>query len=129
MLTDIAVFNAAAASMTHATERHKLITSNVSNSDTPGYVGRDLKPFTLTDLPMGMNSTRAGHLNGASKDDPYAAGREPGLSLTPDETLNHNKISVEQELVKAADAQGQHAMASAVWQKSLDLLRMSVGKN
>ena len=129
MLTDISVFNAAAALMTYNNERQKLLTGNVANAATPGYVGRDMKPFTLTDLPLGMNATRSGHLNGTRADDPYAGGREVFKSFTSDETLNHNKVSVEQELAKAAENQGSHAMAAAIWQKSLDILRMTTGKN
>ncbi len=126
VLTDLKVFEGAAARMMHASERHKLITGNIANATTPNYVGHDLRAFRLTDMPLGMNATRSGHLGGV-QDDPYAALREPQVNKVFDETLNHNGVSVEQELTKAADALGSHAMASAVWQKSLDILRLSLG--
>jgi flagellar basal-body rod protein FlgB len=41
---------------------------------------------------------------------------------------NGNSVSLETEMVKAADTQREHDLALAVYGKSLDILRASLGR-
>lgn len=118
------LFDVASASMAHATKRHQIISSNIAHSDTPNYVGRDLKTFSLDDVDdyMRLKSTRPTHLNSSSSTDPYAGLKDPIKQSAFDETINNNQISVEEEVAKAAEAIAQHNLAMGIWQKSKSIM-------
>jgi flagellar basal-body rod protein FlgB len=127
MLENIGVFNAASARMSWSDKRHELITNNIAHADTPDYTGKDLKPFSLTD-PSGtpQKATRPTHLNFDSGTNPYLHN-EAGATMPFDETIDHNGVSVEEEVGKAAEAVSSHAFGAAVWTKSLSMLNLVLG--
>ena len=87
--------------------RHSLIASNIAHADTPNYIGKDLKDFTLNDDSVRMRATRMTHLNFEQSLDPYGGLKDPVKQYAFDETLNHNKISVEEEMAKSRRGSGQ----------------------
>lgn len=118
------IFNIASASMAHAGKRHQLIANNIAHADTPDYVGKDIKDFSLENIndDIKLNATRNTHFNIDDSLDPYSGLKNPIKQSAFDETINNNKISVEEEIAKAAEAIGQHNLASGVWRKSLSIL-------
>ena len=46
-LTDIPLFSMLRGRMGYLSERQKIISENVANSDTPGFKPHDLKPFSF----------------------------------------------------------------------------------
>ncbi|MEZ5772053.1 MAG: FlgB family protein [Defluviimonas denitrificans] len=110
----------------HAMQRQALIAENVANADTPGYRARDIPDFResyLSASPFGMNRTREGHLG--TPEPPFAGQVE---TQTAQMSPNGNSVSLETEMVKAADTQREHDLALAVYGKSLDILRASLGR-
>ncbi len=118
------IFDVASASMAHSAKRHQVISNNIAHSDTPNYVGRDLKTFSLDDVAEHVNlkATRETHLNFAKAMDPYSGLKDPIKQSAFDETLNDNKISVEEEIAKAAEATASHNLATGVWRKSMSIM-------
>jgi len=118
------LMDVASASMAHASKRHQVVSNNIAHSDTPNYVGRDLKEFSLDNVDdyMHLKATRTAHLNFDKNTDPYSGLKDPIKQTAFDETLNHNKISVEEEVAKAAEAIASHNLAMGVWQKSKSIL-------
>ena len=118
------LLDVASASMAHASKRHQVISNNIAHSDTPNYVGRDLKTFSLENVDdyMRLKSTRTSHLNAADGSDPYSGLKDPIKQSAFDETINNNQISVEEEVAKAAEAVAQHNLAMGVWQKSKSIM-------
>lgn len=121
MLKNLAVFDAASARMEHSSKRHSLIASNIAHVDTPRYVGKDLQNFTLNIDNLTQKATRPTHLNFNENQDKYSSLKEAITQESFDETWNKNKISVEEEMAKAAEAQSSYEFSSAVWKKSMDL--------
>ncbi len=110
----------------HAMQRQALIAENVANADTPGYHARDIPDFAQSyraASPFGMNRTREGHLGTSAPPFADAVG-----SQTAQMSPNGNSVSLETEMVKAADTQREHNLALAVYGKSLDILRASLGR-
>lgn len=118
------LFDVASASMAHATKRHQVISNNIAHSDTPNYIGHDLKEFSLDNVDdyMRLKATRTNHLNFSEMTDPYSGLKDPIKQSAFDETINNNKISVEEEVAKAAEAIAQHSLAMGIWQKSKGIL-------
>lgn len=118
------LFDVASASMAHATKRHQIISNNIAHSDTPNYVGRDLKTFSLDNVDdyMRLKATRTTHLNISETNDPYSGLKDPIKQAAFDETINNNQISVEEEIAKATEAVAQHNFAMGIWQKSKNIM-------
>lgn len=113
MSADLPILDVARAMARHAVARHTVIAGNVANADTPGYRARDLTPFDA------YAALRQG-----GKAEPPRAKVLRGLPVEP----GGNSVSVEDQMVRAAEATLQHKTALGIYRKSLDLLRMSLGK-
>ena len=126
MFENLDVFTISSAMAKHAGQRQALISQNVANADTPGYVARDLAAFETTyetNNSVGQRATRSGHLNGATMPGSGAVISQRG-SASPD----GNTVSIEQEMLKATDTIRQHDRALAIYKSALGILRTSLGR-
>ena len=127
MLEKPSVMAMAGAMSSHAAFRQGLIAENIANADTPGYRSKDAAAFSEafgSDPGPDLRVTRAGHVRGGSGGE----GRDiveivPG-HLSP----NGNGVSLEAEMVRAAEVRRDHDTALAVYRTSLDILRASLGR-
>lgn len=112
----------------YAAARQSAIAENVANADTPGYRARDLPAFSSIYREADaapLRATRPGHLGAAAGGVALAASvRIPGATLEP----NGNSVSLEAEMVKAAEVKRDHDLALAIYGKSLAILRASLGR-
>lgn len=118
----------ASALANHAAQRQFGIAQNVANADTPGYRSIDIEDFSQAfQAAKGsvLRQTRAGHVDQAPMPGLiFQSGINTGQGLSP----NGNSVSLEAEMVKAAETRKEHDMALAVYKKSLDILRASLGR-
>jgi flagellar basal-body rod protein FlgB len=122
------VLAVASALAAHASTRQSAIAQNVANADTPGYRAIDAGDFAQTfraTSAAGLRQTRAGHV-GLDMAPPAVSfsARSGAGHLSP----NGNSVSLETEMVKAAEVRREHDMALAIYRKSLDILRASLGR-
>ena len=124
MLKDLLVFSQSASLARHAGTRQALASENIANADTPGYRAKDIPDFELTQSTSSQRpyATRPGHAG----TDARSTFRARSIS-TESENPNGNEVSLESEMVRAAEAERSHDMAMTLYSKSLDLLRMSLG--
>lgn len=120
MFDNLEIFRTAQAMASHAAQRQALIARNVANADTPGYRARDLVPFSEIHANGDLRRTRPGHV---LPGDMEVEAARPG-ALSP----NGNNVSLETEMMMAAEASGAHERALAIYQASLDILRASLGR-
>ena len=128
MYDRLEIFQMASGLARHASARQANIAANVANADTPGYRARDLAPFSETyrasDNGTALRGTRAGHFD--SRDRGRAEFQvidRPGASAP-----NGNTVSLENEMMKAVEVRFQHETALSVYQTSLNILRISIGR-
>lgn len=111
----------------HASMRQSLVSRNVANANTPGYRPLDIGDFnaldTRTEFANSLKRTRAGHL-GKAEADGLSARAIADVTPKP----NGNAVSLETELVKAAEVRNRHQMALSVYGSTMDLLRASLGR-
>lgn len=126
MFGNIELFRLSQAMATHASTRLGVIAQNVANADTPGYRGQDIAAFTPdlggTQAPASMRQTRPGHISPLSQNSQVLVSQDAELSP------NGNSVSVEKELLKAAQVQSQHDRALAVYKSAMTILRTSIGR-
>ena len=113
MSHDLSIFKVASAMARHAAARHQTVAQNIANADTPGYQAKDIKSF---DAALAL------------RDGAQAAigDRHPmrGAVMSP----NGNSVALDQQLVMASESKMQHETALAIYKKSTDLLRLSLGR-
>jgi len=90
-------------------ERHLLISSNISNNDTPGYLAKDidfkgtLRAALGTGDSLALRTTHSGHI-GPSKSDIKGLHAEPFTE--PDAAKsNGNNVNIDKEMMKLAENQ------------------------
>jgi flagellar basal-body rod protein FlgB len=124
MLENLTLLDLASEAARHATARHRVIAENVANADTPGYRARDVKDFSsIVKESFTARTTRPGHAGFGGH---VAAAQTFELALPP--SPNGNTVNVEDQAVRAVQAQGQHALALAVYAKAIDILRLGLGR-
>jgi flagellar basal-body rod protein FlgB len=135
MLSGIDLFQVAGDRMRYLTERQTLIARNIANADTPGYKAQDLAPFTpvlasggttAADVsPVVLAQTSPVHL----QLEPDAVASQQPVATQADyggEKPNGNTVSVEEQMIKSADVSNAFAMASAVYAKSISIMKTAV---
>lgn len=124
MFQTLDVTHMAQALARHAAARQDLVAANVANADTPGYRARDLAGFDRVWSRPGLDlrQTRPGHLAAAQP----AAARPQTLDLPA--APNGNTVSLETEMVRAAEIRQQHDLALGVYSSVRDILRAARGR-
>jgi len=134
-LDQIPLFSMLKGRLGYVSQREKIIAQNVANSDTPGFVPKDLKPFTL---PAGVGGadgsqmvtptmTSAGHMSmGGQTAGPGAIATYSSTDAPDSEaTLDGNRVVLEDQMMKMTEARLDYDTAIGLYQKSLAMLRLA----
>lgn len=127
MFQSLQVFDASVAMAKNAGQRQAISAQNLANADTPGYRPLRLSKFTAqfeANGSLGIKSTRGGHIAGPPSGQQGDAKRAAQIS-----DPNGNGVSLENELMRAAEAKSDHTRALSIFQSSLKILRLSLGKS
>ncbi len=128
MFDKLEIFRMAIGMASHAAARQNVIAKNVANADTPGYRSQDISPFSAVyrenNGDVEMRATRPGHLSAPVTDQ---FGFTP-MTTTDPASPNGNSVSLETEMVRAAEVRQEHEMALSIYSASLNILRTSLGK-
>lgn len=128
MFEQLDIFKISSAMAVHAGQRQAVISQNVANSDTPGFVARDIPAFqTIYRSDENLSSqraTRSSHLHGVTDALDILEGAEIRAETAP----NGNSVSLETEMLKSVDAKRQHDRALAIYKSALGVLRTTIGK-
>lgn len=111
----------------HAAQRQRVIAANVANADTPGYRAQDLPDFAESAArapAIGLRATHAAHVAAGSWGSAGPHARPVGAEPSP----NGNSVSLEDEMVRAADARRQFDLSLTVMQSGMNLMRTAIGR-
>ena len=125
MFEKLEITRMAQALAAHAGTRMGVITQNVAHADSPGYKARDLPDFAKAYADQygeGLRVTRRGHLGTGG-----AAQLQPVVQRGAD-APNGNSVSIESEMVKAAEIRQQHDMALSIYRSTSDILKLALGR-
>lgn len=126
-LTDLPLLSQIKGRLGWLDERQRVIAQNVANSDTPGYVARDLNQ--PTDFAAAMR--QGGGLQMMRTSAMHIAPKGPTArfdsSAAPDSetTLDGNSVVVEEQMLKMAESRMAYDAAIGFYQKSMQMLRMA----
>ena len=125
MFEKLEITRMAQAMAAHAGKRMGVIAQNVAHADNPGYKAQDLPDFAKTYADQhgqGMRMTRAGHMM------PGGATAPQPVVLRASDAPNGNSVSLESEMVKAAEVRQQHDMALSIYRSTCDIVKLALGR-
>jgi len=128
-LPDIPLLHMLRERMTWLNQRQDILSQNVANADTPGYVARDLKPQDFDKMMRAtQNSARLATTNSR-----HIAMSTSSVSLdeedAPSQAYSKNGpgVSLEEEMIKVSDTQAQFQAAANLYAKAMTLMRTAIG--
>ena len=125
-ITDVPILSMLRTRMQWHQDRQRVLADNVANAETPNFQPHDLAELKFADQtrpPLGLLRTSIGHQ--ADPEDDASFGRTTGGFLV---RPAGNAVSLEDEMMKVADNQMSFQTASALYSKSLGLIKIAVGK-
>jgi flagellar basal-body rod protein FlgB len=132
-ISDLPVLSALRTRMQWHQERQKVLSENVSNSDTPNFKPRDLvePKFGPTGARGGMigslammQTTSGATIAASSGGQSFDVNGKVGFETRP----AGNAVSLEEEMMKVSANQMDYAAVTSLYSKSLHLLKTAIGK-
>lgn len=117
MLSDLSLFQVYGAMARHAAESQKTSAENLSRANEPGYKAVEIESFS--DFMKRTGPT--------IEDADFGQAFKQSLSNSA-ASPNGNSVSIEQEVFKSAEAANQHQMALTVYSKSIELMKLALGR-
>jgi flagellar basal-body rod protein FlgB len=131
-INDLPVLSALRTKMQWHQERQRVLSENVSNSDTPNFKPRDLVEPKLdkAGAPAGamgtlpMMRTATTHMAQSGNEPGFDQNKRAGFQTRP----AGNAVSLEDEMLKVSANQMDYAAVTTLYSKSLHLLKTAIGK-
>ena len=131
-VSDLPIFSMLRTRMQWHQERQRVLSENVSNSDTPNFQPRDLiePKFDSTGANAGsrgslaMMRTATGHIAPSGGGQSFAQDRKANFQTRP----AGNAVSLEDEMLKVSANQMDYAAVTSLYSKSLHLLKTAIGR-
>ena len=131
-INDLPMLSALRTKMQWHQERQRVLSENVSNSDTPNFRPRDLvepkfdkngaSAAAMGSLAVMRTSTS--HIAPAGGGDTFTAQGRGGFHTRP----AGNAVNLEDQMLKVAANQMDYAAATSLYTRSLGLLKTAIGK-
>jgi flagellar basal-body rod protein FlgB len=131
-INDLPVLSVLRTKMQWHQERQRLLSENVSNSDTPNFKPRDLVQPKF-DSPgasagavgsLALMRTATGHIAPSGGGQSFALDRKASFQTRP----AGNAVNLEDEMLKVSANQMDYAAVTSLYSKSLHLLKTAIGK-
>jgi flagellar basal-body rod protein FlgB len=128
-IADLGVFSMLRTRMQWHQERQKILADNVANADTPNFRPRDLAELKFSSFgpaaPGAPSLSRTDEAHQAESESASGFPRtDSGFEIRP----AGNAVSLEDEMMKVANNQMDFQTVSALYTKSLGLIKIAVGK-
>jgi flagellar basal-body rod protein FlgB len=119
MFTNVNLLNIASALGNYATQSHTVVARNIANADTPGYQAKEVESFADAYARAVREGVPSGQMVVQEKIAPAGDVQSP----------NGNTVSLEEQLLEATKAKGQHELATLMYKKTMDMMKLTLGKN
>lgn len=131
-ITDIPILSMLRTRLDWGQQRQKILADNVANADTPNFRARDLAPLkfdppgTTSDVaPVVLAKTEPGHIGGINANGSQFRSQSDHYETRP----GGNSVSLEDEMMKVAANQMDYQAVTALYTRSLNLLKTALGKS
>jgi flagellar basal-body rod protein FlgB len=133
-ITDIPILSMLRTRLQWSQERQRVLAENVANADTPKYRGRDLSapkfeepnqvtPTAVTQVSLAV--TESGHIGGlGGSGSAFRSESKGNYEIRP----TGNAVNLEDEMMKVAANQMDYQAVTALYTRSLNLMKTALGK-
>ena len=104
-------------------QRQGVLAQNIANANTPGYVARDIKPFS------DLLATEAQQSTGDGSGFQEASLTSPLFPIASEQSLDGNAVVLDEQLEKIAETDTDHALATNLYKKYVSLFQTAIGRN
>jgi flagellar basal-body rod protein FlgB len=131
-IQNIALFKGLAAKMDYLNQRQAIVSQNVANADTPGYVPKDLEPVDFRNLlrkSTGENvvrteATQPGHISDTTNlADPQSGAQKKVYEVAP----SGNAVVLEEQMITSSQITLDYNLLSTLLQRNVGLIRTALG--
>ena len=129
-LPDVPLLSMLRERMNWLHQRQDVLSQNVANADTPGFVARDLKPLDFeqalgqTTNGATLMTTNTHHIAlSPSHLSKFEDKEAPDQEASP----NGNSVALEAEMVKVSDTQAEFAAAANLYAKAMSMMKEAIG--
>ena len=129
-LTDIPIFSMLRTRLKWAQARQRVLAENVANADTPNFRPTDLAPLKFDSAshgvqPVRLATTETGHIPGLGDTGGEFRTQQRGQF---DIRASGNGVNLEDQMMKVAANQMDYQAVSALYARSLNMLKTAIGK-
>jgi flagellar basal-body rod protein FlgB len=129
-LTDIPIFSMLRTRLEWAQARQRVLSENVANADTPNFRPSDLAPLKFDSAskgpqPVRLATTEIGHIPGVGDTGSEFRTQKRGQF---DIRASGNGVNLEEQMMKVAANQMDYQAVSALYARSLNMLKTAIGK-
>ncbi len=132
---DVSLFTLMRGKLGYLSARQSTIAQNIANVDTPGYRAQDVAEPDFKKMAIAasaspaqklpMRTTNEKHMSvGGSMSAFEAVERKHTYELNPD----GNNVTVEEELMKAAENQAEYTKVLNLYRKTVDMFKTAIGR-
>ncbi|HRK97828.1 MAG TPA: flagellar basal body protein [Alphaproteobacteria bacterium] len=132
-IENIGLFQGMNAKMKYLNERQAVISQNVANADTPGYVSQDLNKVDFSRM-VGNLSTRKMHVSmdisnaGHQLPENMAANAKEIKNKKPFEVSpDGNAVILEEQMIRSSETQMDYNLMINLYRNNVDMVRTALG--
>ena len=138
-LGSIPLFSLALDKMAWLNKRQEVLAHNIANADTPNFQPQELDPLdtraalssvgarTTGQFALMPVATDPAHIigpSGAHSGEPRVEGEKKPYETT----IAGNQVVIEEQMVKVAETQANFEMATNLYKKYIDMMKMALGR-
>lgn len=106
-------------------ERQGMVSGNIANATTPGYLSKDISFEKLVDRSsMNMATTNGSHLKGK-----ITGGQHKVSEDTSNIKHDGNSVKMDEEMLKLQDIQMNYRLATELYKKQVSFQKLALGKS
>jgi flagellar basal-body rod protein FlgB len=129
-LPDVPLLSMLRERMNWLHQRQDVLSQNVANADTPGYVARDLKPLDFEEA-LGQTTNGATLMTTNTRHialtPSHASQFEDHEAPDQESSPNGNSVALEAEMVKVSDTQAEFQAAANLYSKAMSMMKEAIG--
>ena len=131
---NLSLFKALGAKMDFLNQRQRVISQNVSNSDTPGYKPKDLVPVDFGNVLKDVTDKKSVRVETTDNmhmpppgeiNDPRSKKQKETYEVAP----AGNAVIMEEQLINAGATVMDYNLMSNLYQKHVGMIRIALGSN
>lgn len=126
-MMDMALFKGIKGKMDWLGQRQAVLSKNIANADTPGYIPYDVKPLAFDDFVAAVEQTRTNpvHMVGMPA---QSGGKTDEAETTYETAPSGNAVVLEEQVMKAAETGMDYQMMANLYTKTVSMLRIAIGR-